>query len=377
MVATERKIGSLPYKIDYIGFVNNTGYGAAAKNTVNALACMPHSFDIKFTPVGGGMNRLRSYPQYIYDEMMRKPYDIDRVQIYHIIPDMHRRFKRNLCSIGVGVYETWEPPAHWVSILNQHDAVIVPSRFNRNIFIDAGVTSTIWMIPHCINMTSFCPDVYSVLPEKFSFLYFGSWRLRKGFKELLEAWVLAFNKCDNVKLVIKTDKVPEAQEYVRRLLKEYPDMASIVIDTQYLSDELVPSFIKSHHCMVCPTRGEGFGLPGLQSMALGVPLIITDVGGVAEYSAPNTVKLLYPEKRVRVKCMDSIPQFSNKEWAYVSPDQIVEALRDVFTSYDKALNKAELGGNYVRRHFGFSRMQDEFEKMLQNVVPVKNGSASQ
>ncbi|WP_217619465.1 hypothetical protein, partial [Achromobacter sp. GbtcB20] len=48
-------------------------------------------------------------------------------------------------------YCTWESdriPAHWPAILYRYDGVLVPSRFNAEVFRAGGVTVPLHVVPH-------------------------------------------------------------------------------------------------------------------------------------------------------------------------------------------------------------------------------------
>lgn len=66
----------------------------------------------------------------------------------------------------------------------------------------------------------------------------------------------------------------------------------------YVDEELLPAFVASSALVAYPSVGEGFGLPILEAMASGVPVVTTDrlaapeVGGdVAVYSEPDAASL--------------------------------------------------------------------------------------
>jgi len=355
------------FKLDYICFVKFSGYAQAAKNTVNALLCS-NQYDIKLTPLDIDLKNVAKEHIEQYKDLVAKKNDTSRVQIFHCIPDMIRRFKKNFRTVGVGVYETWKPPAHWIAILNQQDAVIVPSKFNETIFREEGITKPIFHIPHCLDMSKYHPGVKPMYEQdRFTFLFLGSWRLRKGYKELLMTWVRYFKVDDGVQLLIKTDKPQAAQEYVREIVKG-KTVAPISIDHNKYLDDQMPAFIKSVDCLISPTLGEGFGICGLQAMALGVPVIITNHSGCTEYANAETAFLLQPEGTRYQKCLDGIPQFSRKTWIYLSPEQIGYVMHRVFEHPEEVKQKGNAGSLYARTKFGYNTTIERFKILMEELV---------
>lgn len=49
---------------------------------------------------------------------------------------------------------------------------------------------------------------------------------------------------------------------------------------------------------ISPSWKEGFGLPGLEALACGVPLVTTDSGGVRDYASPEKTAVVVPPKDV-------------------------------------------------------------------------------
>ena len=351
--------------IEYVCYTNLSGYGTAAKNTIKALL-HDGSYDIRLCSLNLDFGREASEADGIlYEKLIQAKSDPNRIQIFHCIPDLQRRFRRCIKTIGVAVYETMEPPAHWVAILNKNDAVIVPSEFNRQIFLNAGVSKPIFYIPHCIDMDVFTPNAVPIHSyDRFTFLYFGAWRWRKGYKEMLNAWE-TFKQNDPVQLIIKTDRSSDAKAYLRHIPK---GLAPVIVDEQRYSDSEIPGMIRSADCMICPTRGEGFGLPPLQSMAVGVPVIVTNATGCSEYANPETATLLEPEGTEFVKCLDGIPQFSKKKWITISSKQIANSMRYAFAHRQEIQEKADNAVKYVSTKFGYNTLSELFGRMLSDVT---------
>lgn len=351
-------------KIDYVCFTGLNGFSCAAKNYIEAL--LDHGCDVKITPIDLG------YPKQYYptdyqrlNSLKDKTYNQNRIQIFNILPDMQRRFKDKMClrNIGMAVFENDAPPKVWTKILNMNSAVFAPSRFLEKVFKDSGVEKPLFYIPHCIDMNKF---YVKERPENksFRFMFFGSWKERKGGKSLVEAYLKEFSSKDNVELVISGDNVGSIQADILRIRKKFPhnNLPNIIMNEKLITYDEVPNHLRSADCLVSPTMGEGFGLPGLQAMAVGTPIIITNWSGTTEYASEETATLLSPEKFVEIDFLDGIPQFRGQKWAYISVDQIAARMREVYNNKELAKKKAEVGAKLVREKFSYDSVFDRISE---------------
>jgi len=339
--------------IEYICFGSLNGYAIAAKNYILALKhhnLRIHTLDSqhRIDVAGDDLNLFRKFA--------KKEEDPNAIQIYHCIPPMQRRRRKNKLTIGVATFETNDPPRHWIDILNQNAAVIVPSTFCEEIFKKAGVTRPIYLIPHCLDLNKYHPRVALKLTnDKFRFLFIGAWRKRKGYEELLKAWCSTFSNNEHVELVIKTDKPNKAEAYVRKLTN------NILIEKQTITENNMPGFIKSFNCLILPTKGEGFGLPALQGLALGIPVIVTDYSGCTEFANNDNSFLLKSEGIVIKENMDNIPQFVRRHWADISVEQISRVMSYVYENPEEVKKKAEL---FIGERFGLDLVAEKFDEMF-------------
>ena len=352
-------------QIEYICFTTNNGYSVAARNNILALK---DDYDIRVAPLDFRNSKKYAGPDLkILRKMEKKHPDPKRIQIYHCIPSMQRRHKvKSNITLGVTTFETFDPPDHWFQILYKNTALLAPSHFNVEIFKND--KRPIFYYPHCISMTKYNPGVPSCVSySEFVYMFIGSWKHRKGACDLIQAWCEEFCKRDNVLLLILTDKPVQAEQTIRCMRERYKGDARIVVHPGFVLEQDLPGFIRSANCLISPTMGEGFGLPGLQAMACGVPVISTNTSGCKDYAHEDLCTLMHPDGIVSCKSMDNIPQFSNKRWTHVSVTKIKKTMRYVLNSQKEISLKAINARNYVEKHFSYSSFTNIFSKILENL----------
>ncbi|MDQ3644403.1 MAG: glycosyltransferase, partial [Actinomycetota bacterium] len=57
--------------------------------------------------------------------------------------------------------------------------------------------------------------------------------------------------------------------------------------TGFVADEDLPALLSGASCFVTASRYEGFGLPALEAIACGTPVVAFDVGAVPEVAGPG------------------------------------------------------------------------------------------
>jgi len=120
--------------------------------------------------------------------------------------------------------------------------------------------------------------------------YLGQWKPYKNLPMLVEAFTLVHATHPNAQLVIAGDD-PRHPE-VRQLAAALPE-GSVVLPGR-LPESAVPDLYRGAAVVVLPSKAEGFGLPVIEAMACGVPVICSDLPvlhelaeGVATFCDPN------------------------------------------------------------------------------------------
>ena len=194
----------------------------------------------------------------------------------------------------------WEEsgfPADWVDEFNASlDLLTVSSTYVAKVLRDNGVRVPMRVVGNAVDQvlaggTSPPPPREASAP--FRFLHVSSGFPRKGIDVLLAAWADAFSRADAVELVIKT--FPNIHNRIEADLAafcaEHPDSAAITLINAELDPPALRALYDRADALVCPSRGEGFGLPLAEAMALGKPVITTAYGGQSDFCTADTAWL--------------------------------------------------------------------------------------
>lgn len=245
--------------------------------------------------------------------------------------------------IGSTMYETDRLPKEWVSACNRMDQVWVPTEFNVGTFSKSGVdASKIRKVPLGVDTTLCRPGMYPRRANKnntFVFLSVFEWARRKGWDILLEAFCRAFSMGDNVELLIRASA--KGEHGIKKIVNEFFKEKNI--DSSFLSkiklmDHPINTFslyslYESCDAFVLPSRGEGWGMPYLEAMAFGKPVIGTNWGGNTEFMTNSNSFLIESEKEEELTdqdLMDNPCLLKGHKYAKPSLDHLVELMRTVY-----------------------------------------------
>jgi len=89
-----------------------------------------------------------------------------------------------------------------------------------------------------------------------------------------------------------------------------------------------------------PTRGEGFGLPFLEAMTLGVPVVCPDVGGHRDF-CDETTSFLVASRSAPCLATWNIPLFRESYWQEVDRDALVATIERALQDPELVASKGE------------------------------------
>jgi len=147
----------------------------------------------------------------------------------------------------------------------------------------------ITVIPHGVDHeklgkpTRISDAIARLLPSRFV-LYLGNIEPRKNLVELVRAFQVPEIRRSGVKLVIAGRRAWNFNESMDAILAS--DQVSYL---DYVSDSDRVALMQSAELFVFPSLYEGFGMPVLEALAAGTPVVSSDRGALAEISGPAKV----------------------------------------------------------------------------------------
>jgi glycosyltransferase involved in cell wall biosynthesis len=260
---------------------------------------------------------------------------------------VHHGWPPSLIAPGEGrwvVMQPWEfgsLPRVWLRALSREvDEVWVPSHHVRQGYVEAGLRpERVVVIPNGVDGRRFHPAAAALdlgRPPEFRFLFVGGTVFRKGIDLLLRAYRMAFETRDGVCLVIKDFGVDSFykgqthQRYIRALQARGDGPAIVYLDATLPERDLVGLY-RACDVLVHPYRGEGFGLPILESMACGVPAIVTNGGACLDFCNEQNSLLVRAGKRYLPKGLLGAFETVHRPWVYeVDVRHLAETLRHAY-----------------------------------------------
>lgn len=168
------------------------------------------------------------------------------------------------------MFESTQFPVGWVEVLNECKAVTVPTPEQKRIAEKNGVRVPVHVTPLGISETFRYVDrskrVYSE-SNPFTFICWADRGMRKGWDVAVAAYIKAFGKRMDTKLIIKSRAMG--------FPFNFPDNPNIETVQEDYDEFQLNEFYAQADCMVFPSRGEGFGLPPREFAATGGPAIVT------------------------------------------------------------------------------------------------------
>jgi GT2 family glycosyltransferase/glycosyltransferase involved in cell wall biosynthesis len=259
-------------------------------------------------------------------------------------------------KIGFTMLETDRIPKAWVHQANLMDEVWVPSTFNAGTFRESGVKQPIYVIPLGVDPDHFNPCIADYRTgHVFTFLSIFEWGERKAPEILLRAFNDEFRAGEPVALLCKTlnaDSDVNVQAQVGRLNLNSAGGRIIISLNERVPTSQLGALYRSSDCFVLPTRGEGWGMPVIEAMACGLPVIATAWSAHCDFMKEDVAYPLTVEKLVpaEAKC----PYYKGARWAQPSYEHLRALMRHVYDNREEARIKGQRASQEVLKNWAWA-----------------------
>ena len=189
-------------------------------------------------------------------------------------------------------------------LIKRVQVVFVPSNYVKQKVMKRFGVRNVLLTPNGVDTSRFHPSAkqrtYN-LPDNF-ILFVGSLQPRKNLKALLGAWCEIKNDFPDLWLVVAGDTgTVFAATHLHKV--------EHVMLLGYVNEDDLAGIYANAILFVLPSFDEGFGLPALEAMACGVPVIVSDGGALPETVGDAGMIFRIDEKnslaKVLRKCLEN------------------------------------------------------------------------
>lgn len=351
--------------------INTVSYGYVSSYFLIGLNKL--GYDTKHIPIGpntpdenlvGALSPIISRRDFFYNA--------DCLKIWHQ-HSLHG-FTGKGKKIGFPIFELEDFTDEEKHSLNYCDEIIVCSNWAKSV-----IEFNLQRVAHVVPL-GYDPSIFKLTPLSLHvndpvtiFANFGKFELRKGHDILSQAFNAAFEKDDNVSLVMMPSNPFLNQEETNFWLKQYMESklsSKIQMIPRLKTQSEVYNVMRQVHCGVFPARAEGWNLEALELLACGRHLIITNCTGHTEFCNQENSFLINCESGYE-KAVDNKFFHGQGRWNKFTEnefDQLVEHLRSV---HQMNMN-GELKTNINAAH-GFTWM-DSTQKLDTTLKGVCNAT---
>jgi glycosyltransferase involved in cell wall biosynthesis len=300
-----------------------------------------------------------------------------------------------------GIFETDKLPDEYISYLKRSHLIWVPSQWAKAVLTAHGLDGDhIHIVHEGVN-----PDIYhpycrpqSSASHIFRFFMCGKKETRKGFDELLEGFKIAFGGDQTTELHLKADyfwggqtQADAKQDELSRQIDGL-GLTNVMPVSGALSTSDMALLYSNYDAMVFPSRAEGWGLPLIEAIACGLPVISTFYSGHAEYLDAIDGQFVRLDYQLQpISCPEFLQHWrAGGQWAVASPEEIATKLVFLKTHYNSFQQHAMAASQTIRDHFswrhaaeqavaslrsaGVFQWQNIFSKQLANMADPKIAS---
>lgn len=273
-------------------------------------------------------------------------------------------------------YDSDHLPPEWVSILNSRfDLALFSSLHLEQVARDSGVVIEVGSLPIGLEIEDLLAQKYAAppLPQTTRFGSLSAFHDRKGLDVLVDAFLREFDDTEDVELVLHSN-LAMGDTYARvSALVSGSTRARVRISHGNLSTTAKNALIESFDVYVNASAGEGYSIGPREAMALGKPLVLTDIGAHADMAGVEGVYLVPPSGRAPAR----YPEIDNRVFgrqAVFESAKLGAVLRE---AHQFVHTPAAAASSIVRKRraaeFSMTAMEAKYREVVDPGAPLAAG----
>lgn len=252
-------------------------------------------------------------------------------------------------KVGYTPWESTHVPDEWIRKINSQDLFWTTSNWCKEIFSDAGVTLPIRVVPHGL-----VPEDFTLSLRKPSdyliFFHMGEPADRKNGQMVFDAFDKLFRGKMDVRLIYKAHGYITARwkDSSGSIIGEVINHPQVLAYRGTMSNEELDMMLQGIHCCVYPSSGEGFGLIPFQTIATGMPTILPNYSGMADFAEFGI--------NVDYTVGPSYNDYHTGDWCWPSFDDLCDKMMYVYENYGSVAKEAYDNALILRERFSWDKI---------------------
>jgi glycosyltransferase involved in cell wall biosynthesis len=266
------------------------------------------------------------------------------------------------------VFESTRIPATILPAIQGADQVWVPSAWGCDVLLAHGVAEhRVHVVPEGVDGARF--HAHGRQPRTsarpFRFLTVGKYEQRKGIDQTIEAFAQVYANQPHAELIIKSNYFTNHHEKYNALRAKISGLDNVTLLWGEMTEIQLADLYRASDTFVLPTRAEGWGLPLIEAVAAGLPVITTRYSGQTEFLQHVTDSVL-PVAHVmtRIDCAEYCSYYPDSEsdwgiWAQPNVDSIVTCMQQALQQEQRLYDRAQRNSAIIRERFSWSQSAEQ------------------
>lgn len=270
---------------------------------------------------------------------------------------------------GFSFIESTKLRPQYVNHSNMMEYLITSCAHNKQVQESSGVTAQIRIIPPYIDTKLFkLQNRTRQGNEPFTFLHIGVIQDRKNTLQTIDGYCAAFEDNGQTKLIIKSNHFGTV-EHLKSRHANRSDIEFIYTSEKPLSnDEMLALFARAD-CYINISHGEGIGMPDLEAMATGLPVIGSNWDARGIFLNEEVGWIIKPAFMGKAYDMPNLGDSGT--WMHYDGEHYIQTLRYVFEHPEEARQKGLCGAKRVADDFTVEKAFTALDDLLMEIYVKK------